>query len=143
MTMYVILLALLVPLVSSIGEYGPISSQLPTVALFGEPRLIARRIWRGQQNITVSHTVNIENVHQNVLQREPYHAYPVNAIQVEGPVQGHPVTVYTRILRPAKLIFTGGDVVTHQWKGGDDNYERQEFHRQPHASAIQEFGRKL
>ncbi|KAK6746698.1 hypothetical protein RB195_000147 [Necator americanus] len=134
MTMYVILLALLVPLVISIGEYGPISSQLPTVALFGEPRLIARRIWRGQQ---------IENVHQNVLQREPYHAYPVNAMQVEGPVQGHPVTVYTRILRPAKLIFTGGDVVTHQWKGGDDNYERQEFHRQPHASAIQEFGRKL
>ncbi|EPB65183.1 hypothetical protein ANCCEY_13461 [Ancylostoma ceylanicum] len=71
----------------------------------------------------------------------PNYQYPVNAKYVDGPVQGRPVTVYSRVLRPARLIYTGGDVVTHQWVGGDDNYERQEFFRMPQASAIDGFRR--
>ncbi|KAL6738067.1 hypothetical protein Aduo_011658 [Ancylostoma duodenale] len=130
--MHVILLALLVPVVVGHVEDGFMASQLPTVALTGEPRVIARRIWRGQQ---------IGEVAQHLQSRAPSHGYPVETNYIDGPVQGRPVTVYRRVLRPARLIYTGGDVVTHQWVGGDDNNERQEFFRMPQASAIEGFKR--
>ncbi|XGW25295.1 hypothetical protein V3C99_006596 [Haemonchus contortus] len=101
---------------------GAANQQLPTVVLTGGPRLIARRIWRGME---------MNEVMQNVQAREPYHFHPVVVQHRNNELPGRAVTVYRKILRPAKLFYTGNDVVTHQWVGGDDNNERRMFFRMP------------
>ncbi|KAK5966740.1 hypothetical protein GCK32_000479 [Trichostrongylus colubriformis] len=116
-------LLLLLPVTMTLCQLhnGGGDPHLPTVVLTGEPRLIARRIWRGME---------ISDVMRNVQAREPFHLHPVNVHESGNRKEGRPVTVYRKVIRPAKLFYTGEGIVMQQWVGGNDNNERRLFFRE-------------
>ncbi|CAD6191243.1 unnamed protein product [Caenorhabditis auriculariae] len=129
---FLIFAPLLTALVSCQVNNGFVSGDLPNVVLSGEPRVIARRILRGE----------VGQVQQDVVSREPQHVR-INVQESGGVPQGGagseyqqgpsgqpsgiPVVVYRRILRPARLQFNGKPIVTDQWQGDNDQAEQQSF----------------
>ncbi|WKY03333.1 hypothetical protein Q1695_004796 [Nippostrongylus brasiliensis] len=104
---------------------------VPTFVLIGPHRLVSRRIWHGAQ---VDYSAS--NTHVQV--REPLQVQILAPENHSGPFEGRRTTVYRRVLRPAKLIYNGGDVVTHQWVGPAGQYGTNAFQYQQKGRAYGE-----
>ncbi|CAA80147.1 uncharacterized protein CELE_ZK512.7 [Caenorhabditis elegans] len=99
---------------------------IPNVILTGEPRVVARRILN----------VDMKAAQQLALPDDQQHVrYQVNVVRnQENPSDSTyltgertPVTVYRRILRPARITFTGDGVITDSWQGTSDAVEMESW----------------
>lgn len=79
------------------------------------------------------------DVGQNVQDRGLYHVNLIHEQEFRGPLEGSRVIVHRRLLRPAKLVYTGGDAVTDQWT--DIEPHSGPVYRMP--PAVQHTGRQL
>ncbi|CAL2036740.1 unnamed protein product [Caenorhabditis brenneri] len=107
--------------------FSQIIQSIPNVILTGEPRVVARRILN----------VDMKTAQQLALPDDNQHIrYRVNVLenqQIPPAEQGYlteerrPVTIYTRILRPARITFTGDGVATDHWQGTSDAVEMESW----------------
>ncbi|CAO4370638.1 unnamed protein product [Caenorhabditis nigoni] len=114
-------------LVSCVSYAVSQSQSIPNVILYGEPRVIARRIINADLN----------TARQLALPDDKEHIrYRVNVVDNDKLPQTEstyltgertPVTVYRRILRPARITFTGDSVVTDSWQGTSDPVELESW----------------
>ncbi|KAF1761109.1 hypothetical protein GCK72_009363 [Caenorhabditis remanei] len=118
-----LLLSVLLPCVSS-----QLVQNYPNVILTGQPRVVARRILN----------VDMKTAQQLALPDDQEHIrYRVNVLNRQELPQPEetpyltqertPVMVYRRILRPARITFTGDGVATDSWQGTSDAVEMESW----------------